>query len=83
MENELPGPHTSSSASVASSTSGVSSSSGGSGRPTGPQISVYSGIPDRQTVQVKRHLINHLRASQEDVLAWSGRTAGVLNLEWA
>ncbi|XP_057396813.1 polyhomeotic-like protein 2 isoform X3 [Balaenoptera acutorostrata] len=52
MENELPGPHTSSSASVASSTSGVSSSSGGSGRPTGPQISVYSGIPDRQTVQV-------------------------------
>ncbi|XP_058926870.1 polyhomeotic-like protein 2 isoform X2 [Kogia breviceps] len=60
MENELPvPPHTSSSASVASSTSGVSSSSGGnnsssggSGRPTGPQISVYSGIPDRQTVQV-------------------------------
>ncbi|XP_059945419.1 polyhomeotic-like protein 2 isoform X2 [Mesoplodon densirostris] len=52
MENELPVPHTSSSASVASSTSGVSSSSGGSGRPTGPQISVYSGIPDRQTVQV-------------------------------
>ncbi|XP_032351748.1 polyhomeotic-like protein 2 isoform X1 [Camelus ferus] len=53
MENELPAPHTSSSASVTSSTSGVSSSSGGgSGRPTGPQISVYSGIPDRQTVQV-------------------------------
>ncbi|XP_065729428.1 polyhomeotic-like protein 2 isoform X5 [Phocoena phocoena] len=59
MENELPVPHTSSSASVASSTSSVSSSSGGnnsssggSGRPTGPQISVYSGIPDRQTVQV-------------------------------
>ncbi|XP_006862190.1 PREDICTED: polyhomeotic-like protein 2 isoform X2 [Chrysochloris asiatica] len=52
MENELPVPHTSSSASVASSTSGVPSSSGGSGRPTGPQISVYSGIPDRQTVQV-------------------------------
>ncbi|XP_067581480.1 polyhomeotic-like protein 2 isoform X3 [Pseudorca crassidens] len=59
MENELPVPHTSSSASVASSTSGVSSSSGGnnsssggSGRPTGPQISVYGGIPDRQTVQV-------------------------------
>ncbi|KAB0400877.1 hypothetical protein E2I00_005951 [Balaenoptera physalus] len=52
MENELPGPHTSSSASVASSTSGVSSSSGGSSRPTGPQISVYSGIPDRQTVQI-------------------------------
>uniref|UniRef100_F7AI28 Polyhomeotic homolog 2 n=1 Tax=Equus caballus TaxID=9796 RepID=F7AI28_HORSE len=52
MENELPVPHTSSSASVTSSTSGVSSSSGGSSRPTGPQISVYSGIPDRQTVQV-------------------------------
>lgn len=90
MENELPVPHTSSSASVASSTSSVSSSSGGnnsssggSGRPTGPQISVYSGIPDRQTVQVRRHLINHLRASQEDVLAWSGRTTRVLNLEWA
>ncbi|XP_008053926.1 polyhomeotic-like protein 2 [Carlito syrichta] len=58
MENELPVPHTSSSASATSSTSGASSSSscnsssGGSGRPTGPQISVYSGIPDRQTVQV-------------------------------
>ncbi|XP_022351806.1 polyhomeotic-like protein 2 isoform X4 [Enhydra lutris kenyoni] len=48
MENELPVPHTSSSTS-----SGCNSgSSGGSGRPTGPQISVYSGIPDRQTVQV-------------------------------
>ncbi|XP_016073550.1 PREDICTED: polyhomeotic-like protein 2 isoform X4 [Miniopterus natalensis] len=52
MENELPVPHSSSSASVPSSASGVSSSSGGSGRPAGPQISVYSGIPDRQTVQV-------------------------------
>ncbi|XP_011356212.1 polyhomeotic-like protein 2 isoform X2 [Pteropus vampyrus] len=52
MENELPVPHTSSSASVSSSASGVSGSGGGSGRPTGPQISVYSGIPDRQTVQV-------------------------------
>nr|XP_017523472.1 polyhomeotic-like protein 2 isoform X3 [Manis javanica] len=51
MENELPVPHTSSSASTTSSASGISSSSG-SGRPTGPQISVYSGIPDRQTVQV-------------------------------
>ncbi|XP_036741224.1 polyhomeotic-like protein 2 isoform X2 [Manis pentadactyla] len=51
MENELPVPPTSSSASTASSASGISSSSG-SGRPTGPQISVYSGIPDRQTVQV-------------------------------
>ncbi|XP_012901728.2 polyhomeotic-like protein 2 isoform X2 [Mustela nigripes] len=48
MENELPVPHTSSSTS-----SGCNSgSSSGSGRPTGPQISVYSGIPDRQTVQV-------------------------------
>ncbi|XP_066125827.1 polyhomeotic-like protein 2 isoform X2 [Saccopteryx bilineata] len=54
MENELPVPHTSNSAGVTSSASGVSSSSssGGSGRPSGPQISVYSGIPDRQTVQV-------------------------------
>uniref|UniRef100_A0A8C9PPR5 Polyhomeotic homolog 2 n=1 Tax=Spermophilus dauricus TaxID=99837 RepID=A0A8C9PPR5_SPEDA len=59
MENELPVPHTSSSASVTNSTSGASSSSGcnnsssgGSGRPPGPQISVYSVIPDRQTVQV-------------------------------
>nr|XP_045004960.1 polyhomeotic-like protein 2 isoform X2 [Jaculus jaculus] len=54
MENELPAPHTSSSASVTSSASSSSGGSGssGSGRPTGPQISVYSGIPDRQTVQV-------------------------------
>ncbi|XP_037356519.1 polyhomeotic-like protein 2 isoform X2 [Talpa occidentalis] len=58
MENELPVPPTSSSASVSSSSSGVgsssgcSNSSGGSSRPPGPQISVYSGIPDRQTVQV-------------------------------
>ncbi|CAH6790897.1 Phc2 [Phodopus roborovskii] len=61
MENELPAPHTSSRASVTSNTSGTSSSSGcnssssssgGSGRLTAPQISVYSGIPDRQTVQV-------------------------------
>ncbi|XP_073936742.1 polyhomeotic-like protein 2 isoform X2 [Castor canadensis] len=59
MENELPVPHTSSSASVTSSACGANSSSGcsnsssgGSGRPTGPPISVYSGIPDRQTVQV-------------------------------
>ncbi|XP_004641051.1 polyhomeotic-like protein 2 isoform X1 [Octodon degus] len=59
MENELPVPHTSSSASTTGSTSGANSSSGcsnsssgGNGRPAGPQISVYSGIPDRQTVQV-------------------------------
>ncbi|KAF6110675.1 polyhomeotic-like protein 2 [Phyllostomus discolor] len=52
MENELPVPHTSSGASAPSGASGVNSSSGGSGRPAGPQISVYSGIPDRQTVQV-------------------------------
>ncbi|XP_063092084.1 polyhomeotic-like protein 2 isoform X2 [Cavia porcellus] len=55
MENELPVPHTSSCAGATSS-SGANSSSGcsngGNGRPTGPQISVYSGIPDRQTVQV-------------------------------
>ncbi|XP_043847628.1 polyhomeotic-like protein 2 isoform X2 [Dromiciops gliroides] len=63
MENELPAPPTSISTTVASSTSGVSSShssssssssSNGGSRSTGagPQISVYSGIPDRQTVQV-------------------------------
>ncbi|KAM6219270.1 polyhomeotic-like protein 2 isoform 2-T2 [Rhynchocyon petersi] len=57
MENELSVPPPSSSASISSSTSGATSSSGyhsgsGSGRPTGPHISVYSGIPDRQTVQV-------------------------------
>ncbi|XP_044523905.1 polyhomeotic-like protein 2 isoform X1 [Gracilinanus agilis] len=59
MENELPTPPTSLSATAASSSSGVSSSSSSSnssngGRSTGagPQISVYSGIPDRQTVQV-------------------------------
>ncbi|XP_032753417.1 polyhomeotic-like protein 2 isoform X3 [Rattus rattus] len=59
MENELPVPHTSSRASITTNTSGTNSSSGcssssggGSGRPTAPQISVYSGIPDRQTVQV-------------------------------
>ncbi|XP_057639812.1 polyhomeotic-like protein 2 isoform X2 [Chionomys nivalis] len=59
MENELPVTHTSSRASATSNTGGTSSSSscnssssGGSGRPPVPQISVYSGIPDRQTVQV-------------------------------
>ncbi|KAL1776783.1 polyhomeotic 2 isoform X1 [Sigmodon hispidus] len=60
MENELPVPHTSSRTSVTSNTSGISSGGGsggsggggGCGRPTAPQISVYSGIPDRQTVQV-------------------------------
>ncbi|XP_068934536.1 polyhomeotic-like protein 2 isoform X2 [Petaurus breviceps papuanus] len=60
MENELTTPPTSVSATVASSNSGVSSSnsssnsSNGGSRSTGagPQISVYSGIPDRQTVQV-------------------------------
>lgn len=59
MDNELPVPPTSSSASVASSASSGcnSGSSGGSGRPAGPQISVYSGIPDRQTVQVRVQLI--------------------------
>ncbi|XP_078235041.1 polyhomeotic-like protein 2 isoform X1 [Pogona vitticeps] len=34
------------------SASSSSSSSNNNGRPAGPQISVYSGIPDRQTVQV-------------------------------
>lgn len=62
MENELPVPHTSNRASVTTNTSGTNSSSGcisssgggggSGGRPTAPQISVYSGIPDRQTVQV-------------------------------
>ncbi|XP_078001641.1 polyhomeotic-like protein 2 isoform X3 [Phascolarctos cinereus] len=60
MENELPAPPTSISATIASSNSGVSSSSSssnssnGGSRSTGagPQISVYGGIPDRQTVQV-------------------------------
>nr|XP_048290301.1 polyhomeotic-like protein 2 isoform X2 [Myodes glareolus] len=59
MENELSVPHTSSRAGVNSNAGGTSSSSGcsssssgGSGRPPAPQISVYSGIPDRQTVQV-------------------------------
>ncbi|XP_029331959.1 polyhomeotic-like protein 2 isoform X2 [Mus caroli] len=61
MENELPVPHASSRASVTTNTSGTNGSSGcissggsggGGGRPPAPQISVYSGIPDRQTVQV-------------------------------
>ncbi|XP_051568662.1 polyhomeotic-like protein 2 isoform X2 [Myxocyprinus asiaticus] len=41
-----------STASTASSTSTSSTSSTSSGRQAVPQISVYSGIPDRQTVQV-------------------------------
>ncbi|KAF4112507.1 polyhomeotic-like protein 2b isoform X3 [Onychostoma macrolepis] len=40
------------SASIASTVSSSSSSSTSSGRAAVPQISVYSGIPDRQTVQV-------------------------------
>ncbi|XP_053865042.1 polyhomeotic-like protein 2 isoform X4 [Malaclemys terrapin pileata] len=50
MENEqlqVPPPSSST-----SSTSTASSSSSSNGRQPGPQISVYSGIPDRQTVQV-------------------------------
>ncbi|XP_073707609.1 polyhomeotic-like protein 2b isoform X2 [Garra rufa] len=39
-------------ASTASTVSSTSSSTTSSGRPAVPQISVYSGIPDRQTVQV-------------------------------
>uniref|UniRef100_A0A667WKW4 Polyhomeotic homolog 2b (Drosophila) n=1 Tax=Myripristis murdjan TaxID=586833 RepID=A0A667WKW4_9TELE len=42
----------SSSSTTSSSTSGSSSSSTTTGRQSVPQISVYSGIPDRQTVQV-------------------------------
>uniref|UniRef100_A0A669QPB8 Polyhomeotic homolog 2 n=1 Tax=Phasianus colchicus TaxID=9054 RepID=A0A669QPB8_PHACC len=49
MENEqLPAPPPSSSAGGTSTTP----SSTGTARPPAPQISVYSGIPDRQTVQV-------------------------------
>ncbi|TFK00053.1 hypothetical protein DR999_PMT17868 [Platysternon megacephalum] len=51
MENEqlqVPPPSSST-----SSTSTASSSSSSNGRQPGPQISVYSGIPDRQTVQVR------------------------------
>ncbi|XP_062449537.1 polyhomeotic-like protein 2 isoform X1 [Rhea pennata] len=49
MENEqLPAPAASSAAAPGATPGG----SAGSGRPPGPQISVYSGIPDRQTVQV-------------------------------
>ncbi|XP_028854882.1 polyhomeotic-like protein 2b isoform X2 [Denticeps clupeoides] len=47
--------NTNTSASVSTNTSASSSSSSssnGTGRQTVPQISVYSGIPDRQTVQV-------------------------------
>ncbi|XP_030393165.1 polyhomeotic-like protein 2 isoform X1 [Gopherus evgoodei] len=50
MENEqlqVPPPSSST-----SSTSTASSTSSSNGRQPGPQISVYSGIPDRQTVQV-------------------------------
>ncbi|XP_075762964.1 polyhomeotic-like protein 2 isoform X2 [Pelodiscus sinensis] len=51
MENEqLQVPPPSSSTSSTSTASSTSSSS--NGRQSGPQISVYSGIPDRQTVQV-------------------------------
>uniref|UniRef100_A0A7M4G0L4 Polyhomeotic-like protein 2 n=1 Tax=Crocodylus porosus TaxID=8502 RepID=A0A7M4G0L4_CROPO len=51
MENEqlqVPPPSSSS----ASTSTTTSSSSSNNGRQPGPQISVYSGIPDRQTVQV-------------------------------
>ncbi|KAM6435488.1 polyhomeotic-like protein 2 isoform 2-T2 [Liasis olivaceus] len=48
MENEPPISNTGATAATATS----SSSSSSSGRQAGPQISVYSGIPDRQTVQV-------------------------------
>ncbi|KAL7891611.1 hypothetical protein AOLI_G00010870 [Acnodon oligacanthus] len=45
-------PNTPSSSSSSSSSSASSASSTSSSRQTVPQISVYSGIPDRQTVQV-------------------------------
>ncbi|XP_036390145.1 polyhomeotic-like protein 2 isoform X1 [Megalops cyprinoides] len=48
MENEQ-GPTASSGSSTGTSNPSTSTSNG---RPTVPQISVYSGIPDRQTVQV-------------------------------
>uniref|UniRef100_A0A8C2T5H9 Polyhomeotic homolog 2 n=1 Tax=Coturnix japonica TaxID=93934 RepID=A0A8C2T5H9_COTJA len=49
MENEqVPAPPPSSSA----GSTGTTPSSTGTTRPPAPQISVYSGIPDRQTVQV-------------------------------
>ncbi|XP_031727582.1 polyhomeotic-like protein 2b isoform X2 [Anarrhichthys ocellatus] len=43
---------TTSSSSSSSNTNSIASSSTTAGRQTVPQISVYSGIPDRQTVQV-------------------------------
>nr|XP_025036501.1 polyhomeotic-like protein 2 [Pelodiscus sinensis] len=52
MENEqlqVPPP---SSSTRSTSTASSTSSSSSNGRQSGPQISVYSGIPDRQTVQV-------------------------------
>ncbi|XP_041128828.1 polyhomeotic-like protein 2 isoform X3 [Polyodon spathula] len=58
MENEHVPPTSGSSSSSSSTTtttttsSSVTSSSSSSGRQPMPQISVYSGIPDRQTVQV-------------------------------
>uniref|UniRef100_A0A8B9BNL1 Polyhomeotic homolog 2 n=1 Tax=Anser brachyrhynchus TaxID=132585 RepID=A0A8B9BNL1_9AVES len=51
MENEqLPAPPQPPSSSAGGT--GTTPSSTGTGRPPAPQISVYSGIPDRQTVQV-------------------------------
>lgn len=51
MENEqLPAPPQPPSSSAGGT--GTTPSSTGTGRPPAPQISVYSSIPDRQTVQV-------------------------------
>lgn len=49
---------------VPSSSSASSSSSTSSGRQTVSQISVYSGIPDRQTVQVRAHIHSSFTVTQ-------------------
>ncbi|KAG5838956.1 hypothetical protein ANANG_G00229230 [Anguilla anguilla] len=50
--NTIPNPNTSTSTSTSTNTIPNPNTSTSNGRPTVPQISVYSGIPDRQTVQV-------------------------------
>ncbi|XP_035239027.1 polyhomeotic-like protein 2 isoform X3 [Anguilla anguilla] len=52
--NTIPNPNTSTSTSTSTNTNTIPNpnTSTSNGRPTVPQISVYSGIPDRQTVQV-------------------------------
>uniref|UniRef100_A0A8C5Z8C0 Polyhomeotic-like protein 3 n=1 Tax=Marmota marmota marmota TaxID=9994 RepID=A0A8C5Z8C0_MARMA len=75
MENELPVPHTSSSASVTNSTSGASSSSGcnnsssgGSGRPPGPQISVIQQALHRQPSTAAQYLQQMYAAQQQHLM---------------